>query len=274
MTFAIECLMQFSLYFMVFLACQILCLRTWHVTKIVHVEVKICSCLCMWCDTQKERKKVWVKKRSMSQGSLEWSIQVVWMLVYGTRWVLYGTMLGYGTRYGYRTKLSCKGKGMRLKHKLCLQLLQREKEADGDCSWGQWDSKFERKVRVTRCTTMMLSLDRRHQGWWACEFPKGQSWVLMWSMQMMLVTPGRQTSTHTYYCFSIEGFQKFPWRLQEWQEWERAGSEGEWEGYRYRKVKAGVEQSTWQKKKFKRGWATSSETTQAGCAWTPSLGVK
>jgi hypothetical protein len=28
------------------------------------------------------------------------------------------------------------------------------------------------------------------------------------------------------------------------------------------------------RKKFKRGWATSSETTQAGCAWTPSLRVK
>ncbi len=139
--------------------------------------------------------------------------------------------------------------------------------------WSRWRLqlramrlKIWKKSKGNKVHNNDVSLDRRHQGWWACEFPKGQSWVLMWSMQMMLVTPGRQTSTHTYYCFSIEGFQKFPWRLQEWQEWERSGSEGEWEGYRYRKVKAGVEQSTWQKKKFKRGWATSSETTQAG--WT------
>jgi hypothetical protein len=33
-----------------------------------------------------------------------------------------------------QNKTQLQGKGMRLKHKLCLQLLQRENEADGDCS--------------------------------------------------------------------------------------------------------------------------------------------
>jgi hypothetical protein len=69
----------------------------------------------------------------------------------------------------------------------------------------------------------------------------------------MLITPGRQTcDTHIIFASVWKDSRSSPEVLQEWQEWERSGLEGEWEGYRYRKFKAGVEQSTWQKKKIQK----------------------
>ncbi len=96
-----------------------------------HVEVKF-ALLCAGDVIPRKKSKVWVK-RSIYQGSgVKASIQVVWMLVWYTRWE------------GYRTKPSCKGKGWGWSTSSAVNSCE-EKEADGDCSWGQWDLKFEEK---------------------------------------------------------------------------------------------------------------------------------